>query len=145
MAVARADEHQSQSSQRLLALTFDEGSIGGMSMPSGGEMAMIDLAVDEPVFDSGWIPQIIRSLPLAEGYTTQVAVYDAERSETSSYTVTVTGQEEMTTPDGPTTVWTVTTQAGPMTFTYFFDTTTTEMQRMRFSPQPGVVIELVRQ
>jgi hypothetical protein len=135
--------HQSTNPQRLLALAFDEAGVAGMSAPTSGAPDMIDVALDAPVFDASWTPQLLQSLPLAPGYTAQLAVFDADRNAVSETAVTVTAPTEAPAEDAPIETWTVQTQ-GSMTMTYTFDGATRAMQRMRFSPQPGVTIELVR-
>ncbi|HEX8298626.1 MAG TPA: hypothetical protein VF594_05635, partial [Rubricoccaceae bacterium] len=100
----------------------------------------VSVPLDAPVFDSSWSAEIARSLPLAEGYTATVAVYDATHG-VSTLTFTVTGQDDVA--GAP--AWTVESVSPNGPATYAIDVATRRLVSFRFSPQPGVVVEMVRQ
>lgn len=125
----------------VVSLEFmDEGVVGTAIMPGEATEAVMEMT-DAPVFDAAWAGEIAQSLPLAEGLVARAPVYSVQGGITD-IVYTVTGQEEVTTPDGARTGWTVEMQVGPQTITTVIDTETREVLTTQFSPQPGVVIEI---
>ncbi|HEX9952269.1 MAG TPA: hypothetical protein VGB53_10910 [Rubricoccaceae bacterium] len=126
---------QTMTGQQEVSLTFADGAVSGTK-----EGAPVSVALSAPVFDSSWSAEIARSLPLAEGYTATAAVYDATNG-LSTVTFTVTGQEDVA--GAP--AWTVESVSPSGPATYAIDVATRRLVSFRFSPQPGVVVEMVRQ
>ncbi len=108
---------------------------------AAGEAVVVPL--DAPAFDASWIGEVAQSLPFAEGYTATVVAYDG-RNGVVTYTLTVQGQEEASGAAGPETAWIVQAASGAGSATYAISAATRQTLRTRFSPQPGVTIEIVR-
>lgn len=131
--------HHSMGGPKALALEFAPEGVVGMS----GTDPVTEFW-DAPAFDGAWVGEIAQSLPFAEGATVELAAYDGMRGLVT-YTLTVTGQETVQGSDGPAPAWTVTASSGDgPTATYTIDATTRAMVRTRFSPQPGVTVEIAR-
>lgn len=131
--------HHSTGGPKTLALEFAPEGVVGMA----GTDPVTEF-FDAPAFDGSWVGEIAQSLPLAEGYAVEIAAYDGMRGMVT-YTLTVTGQETVQGADGPTPAWTVVASSGDgPSATYTIDATTRAMVRTRFSPQPGVTVEIAR-
>ncbi|WP_420456557.1 hypothetical protein [Rubrivirga sp.] len=131
--------HRSTGGAQEASLEFMDEGVVGMLTPRTGEAATVTLMTDAPVFDSAWLGEIAQSLPLAEGAVARVPVFVTQSpDEAADAVLTVTGQETM----GDRTAWTVDAQMGPMTMTYVVDAETRALLATRFSPQPGVRIEI---
>jgi len=125
-------------------LAFADGQMTG-TVTEGDETT--DVAADlGPAFGPGVSRFLIRSLPLAEGYSTSFTQIGSDGEMSPSF-ITVTGQETYTKPDGSeATVWVVVeTEDDSPDYTYHIDTETRELYKMGFAPQPGVMIEMVIQ
>lgn len=112
---------------------------------AGDEVTTTEADLND-AFGPGVTRVLIRSLPLAEGYTASFDQMDAD-GEVSTSRVTVTGQEAYTLPDGTETmVWVVVeVEEGTPDYTYYVDATSRALHKMSFSPQPGVVVDIVAQ
>lgn len=130
--------HHSTGGPRPLALEFSPDGVVGMA---AGEAVVVP--VDLPVFDASWIGEVAQSLPFAEGLVATVPAYDGQRGVVT-YVLRVTGQQEASGAGGPETAWIVEATSGGVTATYAISAATREMLRTRFSPQPGVTVEIVR-
>ena len=126
---------QTMAGREAVELTFAAGSVSGTK---GADPVAV--ALDAPVFDSSWTAEIARSLPLAAGYTATAAVYDATHG-LSSVAFTVTGQEDVA--GAPAWIVDTVSPSGPVT--YYIDAATRQLAKVRMSPQPGVVVEMLRQ
>lgn len=130
--------HHTTGGPRALALEFSPEGVVGMA---GGEAVVVP--VDVPVFDASWIGEVAQSLPLAEGLVATVPAYDGQRGVVT-YVVRVTGQQEASGGGAPEPAWIVEATSGGVTGTYAISVATRQMLRTRFSPQPGVTIEIAR-
>lgn len=130
--------HHSTGGPSVLSLEFSPEGVVGMA---GGEAVVVPL--DAPAFDAAWIGEIAQSLPFAEGYVATVSAYDG-RSGVVTYTITVRGQEEASGAAGPEPAWIVEAASDAGTATYAISQASRQTLRTRFSPQPGVTLEIVR-
>lgn len=130
--------HHATGGPQPLSLEFSAEGVVGMA---GGEAVVVPL--DAPVFDASWIGEVAQSLPFAEGYTATVPAYDG-RNGVVTYTLTVQGQEEASGAGGPEMAWIVQATSEAATATYAISAATRQTLRTRFSPQPGVTIEIAR-
>ncbi len=96
----------------------------------------------EPVFGGGWSSEIVRSLPLAAGYASTFTTLDPDDGLVQT-AVTVTGTESVVTPAGAVEAWTVEVVRPDQTMTYVIAQDSRAVFAMRFSPQPGVRVEVV--
>ena len=136
--------HTSTGGMAEVSLEFMDEGVVGMATPRTGAPKTIMVMTDEPVFDGAWTSEIVRSLPFAEGYVAKVPVYSVEMGEEPVRMVlSVTGQETVTTAAGDRTGWTVDADMGPMTMTFVVDAETRDLLVTRFSPQPGVELQMV--
>ena len=130
-----------------LTITDDRatGTRGVISAP--GETLSpepVDEALSGPHFGGGWIDALVRSVPLTEGHTHHVVVYSA-RDGAGLVRMTVLGERtEKPAGGAATTFVAVETDDGEQTMTHFVDAETRMIQMVRFSPQPGVEVEFVR-
>lgn len=130
--------HHTTGGPRALALEFSPEGVVGMA---GGEAVVVPM--DIPVFDASWIGEVAQSLPFAEGLVATVPAYDGQRGVVT-YVLRVTGQQEASGAGAPETAWIVEATSGGVSGTYAISAATRQMLRTRFSPQPGVTIEIVR-
>lgn len=124
----------------LTELAFADGEVRRTQTPADGDPEETEVSIfDEPIFDTGWIQEIVRVLPLAEGY--RIAYQGVGPSgEANPVLISVLSQEAMD--GGP--AWiveTVPAQGPPTTFTV--DDASREVLKVSFSPQVGVLLETV--
>lgn len=95
-----------------------------------------EIAIPEPVFLSGTTDMLLGALPLADGYTARLAVYDREEG-LGTIRVEVEAADEITLPDGGGRVrtWRVGVREGGMRSTYWMDRESHTM--VRFEPADG--------
>lgn len=135
--------HHSTGGPAEVSVEFMPEGVVGMVTPRTGEAATVTLLTDAPVFDAGWIGEVAQSLPLEEGTVARLEGFTAQSPDAPVEAVlTVAGQETVTTPAGDRAAWTVEADLGTMRSTYVVDAETREMLVTRFSPQPGVTIEI---
>lgn len=121
---------------------MDEGVVGVLT-PATGEAQTVTLMTDAPVFDSAWIGEIAQSLPLTEGTVVRVPAFANQSPEAPIEAVLTVGAEETaTTAAGDRPAISLEADLGTMRATYVVDAETRELLVTRFSPQPGVVIEI---
>ena len=124
------------------AATFMSGHAMTHVLDGAGTAADSTVQLDAPVFGGGWAGEIVRSLPLAAGYSAAWTSLDASDGLGQSV-ATVTGSETVQTPAGPVEAWTVAVARGGQTTTYAIAKASRAMLAMRFSPQPGAAVEIV--
>lgn len=124
-----------------VSLEFMDEGIAGTVSPQGGETVTVMEMTDAPVFDGAWVGEIAQSLPLAEGLVARIPIYSPQGGLTDAV-LTVTGQEDVERGGTTRTAWVVEMDLGPQTLTQYVDVETRESLGVRFSPQPGVVIEV---
>ena len=135
--------HRSTGGAADVSVEFLPEGVVGMVTPRSGEAQTVTLLTERPVFDSNWIGEVAQSLPLAEGAVARLSAFSAQSPDAPVDAVlTVTGQETVATPDGDRTGWTVEGDLGVMRMTYVVDAETRGLLVTRFSPQPGVTIEI---
>lgn len=131
--------HHSSGGPMEASLEFMSEGVVGMLTPRQGEATTVLLETYDPVFDSAWLGEIAQSLPLVEGTVVRVPVFvNQSPEELIEALLTVSGQETL----GERTAWVVDAQMGPQAVTYLVDAETREMLTTRFSPQPGVRVEI---
>ena len=135
--------HNSTGGAVDVAVEFMPEGVAGMVTPRAGAATPVALMTDAPVFDSGWIGEVAQSLPLAEGLVARVAAFSAQSTDAPVQAVlSVTGQEAVATAGGDRTAWVVEADLGTAQATYLVDAETRALHATRFSPQPGVTIEI---
>lgn len=131
--------HSSQGGMAAISLEFMDEGVAGMVAPRQGEAKTVLLMTDAPVFDGGWLGEIAQSVALDEGAVYTVPAFFAQSpDEASTATLTVGASETL----GDRTGIAVAGQMGPVAMTYLVDPETRELLVTRFSPQPGVRIEI---
>lgn len=107
---------------------------GNATVVADGETQEVE--VQEPVFDAGFLFEIVRTLPYEEGYRGEIHLL-APGQGALAVPVSVGAPTEI---DGQT-AWPVMTEGGPATaFTFFVDPETREFVRIEQEPQVGVLI-----
>ncbi|MGB3541325.1 hypothetical protein [Rubrivirga sp.] len=131
--------HNSEGGAADASLEFMDEGVVGMVTPMQGENTTVMLMTDTPVFDGGWIAEIARSVPLTEGAVYLVPTFMTQMTEdVTNVILTVGGQEDV---DG-TMAQVIEGDLGPVGFTYLVDPETRALLATRFSPQPGVSLEI---
>lgn len=131
--------HSSKGGASDASLEFMDEGVVGMVSPRQGEATTVMLMTDTPVFDGGWIGEIAQSVPMVEGAVYRVPTFMTQMTEdVTNVVLTVKGQEDL---DG-TMAQVVEGDLGPVTFTYLINPETRELMLTRFSPQPGVSLEI---
>ena len=111
----------------------------GSRTPADGEAETIDLPVEAPVYDGGWLFEIVRLLPFADGYRAVFHTVSPTEGPTEVM-LAVVDQEEI---DGQT-AWIVeATPEGGAPTEFAVADGTRELVRVRLLPQPGVVVDFV--
>ncbi|MDX1419641.1 MAG: hypothetical protein R3181_06715 [Rubricoccaceae bacterium] len=87
--------HRSENPQRLLVFAVEDGRLVGEHTPTGGTAEAFEMSVDGPVFDSAWLDDVARALPLAEGYTATLTAYNHDAGGLADYTLRVAGSEKV--------------------------------------------------
>ena len=127
------------SNENVTELAFADGEIQRTFTEGEGDPETVISVIDEPVFDTGWIQEIVRAMPLAEGY--RIAYQGiGPTGEPNVVVVEVTGQEELD--GGPAWIVEAVPTQGPPT-TYTVDDATREVLKSSYSPQVGVILETV--
>lgn len=131
--------HHSTGGQQDASLEFMDEGVVGLLTPRDGEATTVLLETYEPVFDMAWMGEVAQSLPFAQGLVVRAQAFaNQSPDEIVPAVLTVTGQETV----DDRAAWTVDAAMGPVTMTYLIDAETREMITTRFSPQPGVQIEI---
>ena len=134
----RPMSHASVGGPSQAALAFTDAGVSGTITEAGAETPVA--ATFSGAFDEAWTGALAQSLPLRDGYTATAPIYEPEGGvQTVTYTVSgPTAENGMAlwsvradTPDGP--------------FTFALDGATRRLERMTFSPQEGVTIEMARE
>jgi hypothetical protein len=97
-----------------------------------------EVALEAPVFDGGFLFEIVRALPYEEGYRGEIHILAPGQGATA-VPVSVGAPTEI---DGQT-AWPVETGGGPGTaFVFYVDPETRDFVRIEQEPQPGVLIHV---
>lgn len=131
--------HNSTGGASDASLEFMDEGVVGMISPRQGEATTVTLLTDAPVFDGGWVGEVAQSVPFVEGAVYRVpAFFSQSPDDVGEVILTVAGQEEI---DGAM-AWAIEGDLGPITMTYVVDAETRALLMTRFSPQPGVALEI---
>lgn len=131
------------------ALTLADGRVTGTrgTISEPGETLdpqSVEEAVTGDLFGAGWPSMLVRSIPLTAGMVRHVATYSAQDGVVTER-LTVLGEQTIKPAGGAArTLVAVETNDGETTMTHFVDPTTRDIVMVRFSPQPGVEVEFVR-
>ena len=119
-----------------IEVMYGESEITGQIVAPGGEVTEINETLDAPVFAASSLSEVVRALPLAEGYQARFRAY-APGAGVNTYTVDVTGMNE--TLGG----WTVTVspESAPPTI-YVIEPETRDILQTTLQPQVGVSLEV---
>ncbi|MEM1042990.1 MAG: S9 family peptidase [Bacteroidota bacterium] len=93
----------------VIEITYDEDEVQGQ-MSQGGQSMPFTAALDLPIVAGGHVLEVgLSTLPLAEGYAASFAAYNPVPGQqgVSTYTLAVTGTEEVTVPAGTYQAWVV--------------------------------------
>lgn len=89
--------HSSYNQQRDMVLKFDKDITGYYLDKQTNTKTQISETADQPFFDSNFYPQFIRLLPLKEGYTNTISIFDYNpKSKIGIITATIKNTEETT-------------------------------------------------
>ncbi|MER3316701.1 MAG: hypothetical protein RIB79_00265 [Allomuricauda sp.] len=89
--------HSSYNQQRDMVLNFSNQVTGYYNDKQSGVNTKISESVDTPFFDSNFYPQLIRWLPLKNGYHSTIAIFDYNpKSEIGVITATIKNTEKTT-------------------------------------------------
>lgn len=122
-----------------IEVAYADDAITGTISPPGGDEVEINETLDGPVFAASMLGEVVRALPLAEGYEARLMAF-APGGGILPHTVEVTGMDEAT--GG----WTVAvTPEGAPAATYVIDPDSREILRSQIQPQVGVLIDIVPQ
>lgn len=124
-----------------IELTYGEDSITGTRELPGQDASDVMVSLEDgPVFSASALGDVIRALPLEEGYRARLLAYSPGSDSVTPFTIEVTGQDEEMMG------WTVATMpenAPPITYVIAPDSH--EFLKMTLQPQLGVVVDLVPQ
>ncbi|MEM1117465.1 MAG: hypothetical protein AAF845_14795 [Bacteroidota bacterium] len=123
----------------LIEMSHADGEVRRTVTAEGEEPETEVTVFDEAVFGAGWLQEMIRVMPLAEGYRISFEGVGTS-GEANPVLVSVIGQEEMD--GGPAWIVEAVPASGPPT-TYTIDDATREVLKSSFSPQVGVILETV--
>jgi hypothetical protein len=103
------------------SLRFEGGRARGESVARGVRSA-VDAAVPADAFPGGSLDLVLGALPLREGFSARVAVFDAARSSMAASTVQVVDYETTRVGDGSTCrAWRVLVSGGPDAGSYWIE------------------------
>lgn len=89
--------HSSFNQQRDMVLTFGEKITGYYLDKQTATKTQISEEVNEPFFDSNFYPQLIRLLPLKDGYSNTISIFDYNpKAEIGIITATIRNTEMTT-------------------------------------------------
>ncbi len=102
--VARGDltplYRELQQGPATITLTYGPGAVEGQ-MAQGGQAMPISVALDGPVIADGSALEVgLGTMELEEGYTAAFSAFNMTAQRVETYTMTVTGMEEVTVPAG---------------------------------------------
>ncbi len=122
-----------------ITVDFSDDAVSGQIDVEGSDPTEISEVLEQPVFASSLISEVIRGLPLAEGYEARLLGF-APGQGVVPYTIEVSGRDEAT--GG----WTVllSPKDAPAT-SYVIDPDSREILSSQLKPQIGVVIDVVPQ
>lgn len=81
--------HSSYNMQRDIVLNFDAKTVSGYHIAKGKEKDIINETLSNLCFDSSFYPYLLRLLPLKEGYTKEIAIFDYNPEKTGIFTARV--------------------------------------------------------
>lgn len=135
----RGMSSRSESNGVVVNLTFNDDGVIRRRTPSDDESPDYERAFEEPVFDPSALFEIVRLVPLEEGWTADYKTFTAE--DLMDISIAVTGQDEV---EGQS-VWLITaTPDGAPPTEFAIDAETRELVRVKIQPQMGVVVHFVR-
>ncbi len=124
-----------------IELTYGDGAITGTRALPGQDAADVNVSLENgPVFSASALGDVIRALPLEEGYKARLRAYSPGSDSVTPYSIEVTGHDEETMG------WMVaTTPEGAPPTTYVIAPGSHEFVKMTLQPQLGVVLDFVPQ
>jgi len=132
--------HRSSGGGADASLEFMAEGVAGVITPRQGEATTVMLMTDAPVFDSAWVGEVAQSVPFAEGAVYRLSAFaNQSPDEPIDVVLTVMPQETV----GERAAWPVAADLGPVTMTFLVDAETRQWLKTRFSPQPGVSLEII--
>lgn len=132
--------HNSEGGGAEASLEFMDEGVVGMVTPMQGDPTAVTLLTDAPVFDGAWIVEIAQSVPLVEGAVYRVPTFFAQAPDNVGEVILTVGALEDV---GGTMAHAVEGDLGPLAFTYLINPDTRKLLTTRFSPQPGVELEIM--
>jgi hypothetical protein len=129
--------------ERVVALDYAGRTVRG-TITEGGAAGRVDVTLPTPVFYDNAMDLILGALPLAEGYTASLPVYDDESGGVAWRQVRVAGSDELPGESGMADAWRVETVRGTTRSTYWMDKRTRRMLRWALPVAGGGEIRIVR-
>ncbi|PQA54987.1 DUF3108 domain-containing protein [Siphonobacter curvatus] len=135
--------HTSYNAQRDIILNFGPIVTGVYTDKRQGKKTVISDTTQTTYFDSNFYPTLIRWLPLKEGFTQKLAIYDYNPSaKIGVITASITGvssDQHTTQKNGLKEVWvvTVTDEISNGTSTYFIDKTDRKLWKQTMEAGKG--------
>ena len=96
--------HRSHSTRRSFSIDYAPGRVTGFLKDSAGTHA-VDVALAQPVFDPSELQSLVRSLPVKEGTSFVVPVFDHQTYGIQVDTLVVEGADEVETTSGKVAAW----------------------------------------
>ncbi|SHL34460.1 hypothetical protein [Flavobacterium chilense] len=131
--------HSSFNMQRDIVLKYGK-TVTGYHTAKGKEKENISETLTDPCFDSSFYPYLLRLLPLKEGYTKEIAIFDYNPQKTGLFTASVKSVKSDTckTKKGKLEVWAVTVAdeiggSATNTVTYYIGKTDRKLWKQEFS------------
>jgi hypothetical protein len=131
--------HSSFNMQRDIVLKYSNG-VSGYHTAKGKEKEIISETLTDACFDSSFYPYLLRLLPLKEGYTKEITIFDYNPQKTGLFTAAVKSVKSDTykTKKGNLEIWvvTVTDELGggaTNTMTYYIGKTDRKLWKQEFS------------
>lgn len=102
----------------LLAFTFDGHTVRGTEPVPGAGQRPFTETLPEPAFNTTDLDLVVQSLPLADGYTATLPLYDRDMGHFRHGTLRVTGTKDVRTPSGMRRAWVVRVEEPKGSFVY---------------------------
>lgn len=140
--------HSSFNMQRDIVLKYDgKAVVSGYHIAKGKEKEIINETLKDLCFDSSFYPYLLRLLPLKEGYTKEIAIFDYNPEKTGIFTASIKSvkSDVYKTKNGNLDVWAVTVSdelggSTTNTMTYYIGKKDRKLWKQEFSSRGQLFI-----